>query len=299
MLGFVVNPVAGNGRGLLVWKRLEKELVRRRIGFRVKMTTEQGEAKKLAESLLRKEEVSKVIAVGGDGTVNEVMNGIKEAGRSCPFGHIPAGSGNDFARGHSLERDPVLALEHILADHANKAIDLLQVNGQIAVNAVGAGFDGQVAKTTNEAVYKKWLNRLGLGKIAYVMSVIRVLLSYRTCRVKLHIDGRENELNEVWLIAVANIPNYGGGMLICPDAVPDDGKAEVCVVSGVSRWALLCAFPMIYKGTHVSHPGVRFFQGRRIVIESERELIVHADGEVIASTPIAVEVTPQRQVICL
>ncbi|USG65789.1 diacylglycerol kinase family lipid kinase [Brevibacillus ruminantium] len=299
MLGFVVNPVAGNGRGLLVWKCLEKELVRRRISFRVKMTKKPGEAKNLVVLLLKKEEVSKIIAVGGDGTVSEVINGIEEAGKACPFGHIPAGSGNDFARGHSLASDPVVALEHILQDRGNKRIDLFHVNSQIAVNAVGAGFDGEVAKVTNEAGYKRWLNRLRLGMVAYFISVIRVLFTYRPCSVKLKVDDQEIKLDQVWLIAVANIPNYGGGMLICPNAIPDDGKAEVCVVCNVTRWSLLRAFPLIYKGAHVSHPGVQFFQGRRIVIEAEKELIVHADGEVIAATPVTIEVAPQRQVIYL
>jgi diacylglycerol kinase (ATP) len=298
MLGFIVNPVSGNGRGLLVWKRLEKELERRRAIFRVKMTTKQGEAKKLAVELLQKEEVSKIIAVGGDGTVNEVISGMKKANIPCIFGHIPAGSGNDFARGHSLPGDPVAALEHILSGMEGKAIDLFRVNGEIAVNAVGAGFDGEVARVTNEAAYKNWLNRWRLGRMSYIISVIRVFLSYRTSRVKLTVDGKETRLEKVWLVAVANIPNYGGGMLICPKAVPDDGMAEVCVVSNVSKWSLIRAFPMIFNGSHVRHPGVRFFRGKQIVIEADRELKVHVDGEVSASTPITVEVEPRSQLIC-
>ncbi|MEJ8547361.1 diacylglycerol/lipid kinase family protein [Brevibacillus borstelensis] len=298
MFGFIVNPVAGNGRGLLVWNRPQKELERRRAIFRVKMTAKQGEAKKMAVELLQKEEVSKIIAVGGDGTVNEVISGMKMAGIPCTFGHIPAGSGNDFARGHSLPSDPVAVLEHILAEGEGKAIDLFRVNGQIAVNAVGAGFDGEVAKVTNEAAYKSWLNRWRLGKLSYIISVIRVFLSYQTCRVTLRVDGQETILDSVWLVAVANIPNYGGGMLICPGAVPDDGMAEVCVVCNVSRWSLISAFPMIFTGSHVHHPGVRFFRGQQIVIESERELKVHVDGEVSESTPITVEVEHRKQMIC-
>ncbi|MDA5109446.1 diacylglycerol/lipid kinase family protein [Brevibacillus thermoruber] len=299
MLGFIVNPVAGNGRGAVVWKRLETELKRRGAVYRVRMTSKEGEAKKLAAELLQKEEVTHIVAVGGDGTVSEVINGISESGICCPFGHVPAGSGNDFARGHNLPSDALQALERILAAGKQKRIDLLRVNGQLAVNAVGAGFDGQVAKITNEAGYKRWLNRVRLGTLSYVISMLRVLVSYQPCRVMLTVDGKQEQLENVWLIAVANIPNYGGGMLICPGAVPDDGLAEVCVVSGVSRWALLRAFPLIYRGAHVRHPAVRFFRGRHIRIQAENPLVVHADGEVADVTPVTVEVARQRQVVSL
>jgi diacylglycerol kinase (ATP) len=299
MLGFIVNPVAGNGRGAAVWKRLEAELKRRGAVYRVRMTSKEGEAKKLAAELLQKEEVTHIVAVGGDGTVNEVINGICESGISCPFGHVPAGSGNDFARGHNLPSDPLQALERILAAGKQKRIDLLRFNGRLAVNAVGAGFDGQVAKTTNEAGYKRWLNRVKLGMLSYVISMLRVLFSYQPCRVVLTVDGKQEQLENVWLIAVANIPNYGGGMVICPGAVPDDGLAEVCVVSSVSRLNLLRAFPLIYRGAHVRHPAVRFFRGHYIRIQAEKALVVHADGEVAAVTPVTVEVAKQRQVVSL
>ncbi len=169
------------------------------------------------------------------------------------------------------------------------------MNDRVAINAVGAGFDGQVAKVTNEASYKKWFNRWKLGMVSYVVSVLRVLFSYKPCDATITVDGKTERLSQVWLIAVANIPNYGGGMLICPKAVFDDGIAEVCVVSGVSRWSLLRAFPLIFSGAHVKHPAVRFFSGERISIQSERPLVVHADGEVVAETPITVTVLKRHQ----
>lgn len=288
MIGVIVNPVSGNGKEAAAWGRQERALMQHGVIYRVRKTSEEGEAQKLAIELIQKEGVRKIIAVGGDGTVNEVINGIRKSGQECLFGHVAAGSGNDFARGHGLSKDAWQTTERFLSEKGKKTIDLLKINGRIAVNAVGAGFDGQVAKTTNEAWYKKWLNHCKLGRFAYVLSVMRVLFSYQPCDVALTVDGQTNRLEKVWLIAVANIPNYGGGMLICPGAVPDDGQAEVCVVSNVSRWVLLKTFPMIFTGAHVQHPGVRFFQGRQIKIEADRPLIVHADGEVVAKTPITV-----------
>jgi diacylglycerol kinase (ATP) len=296
MLGFIVNPVSGNGRGAAVWMQLRRELERQGRPYCAYLTTEEGEARKLAVRMLQKEEVTRLVAVGGDGTVNEVMNGIYESGKDCLFGHIAAGSGNDFARGHQLPLDPVQALERVLSEkQQNCWIDLLQFNGRIAVNAVGAGFDGQVAKTTNESFYKKWLNKWKIGMLSYVVSVVRVLFSYKPCEVSITVDGKTEILPRVWFIALSNIPNYGGGMLICPHAVADDGIAEVCVVSSVSRWSLLRAFPLIFSGSHVNHPAVRFYRGEQIQIQSEKPLVVHADGEVVAATPITVNVLKRRQ----
>jgi diacylglycerol kinase (ATP) len=297
MLGFIVNPVSGNGRGAAVWHKLEKELRRQKIDYVIRLTSTQGEAKQLAVDLLQKEGVTDIVAVGGDGTVNEVVNGINEAQVACVLGYVPAGSGNDFARGHNVPRDPIQALQRILHGQEKAEVDLLKINGKVAISSIGAGLDGQVAKTTNEARYKKWLNALKLGVLSYFLSVVRVLLSYKPCEVTITIDGRQEKLQNVWLIAVANIPSYGGGMLICPGAASDDGIADICVVSSVNRWSLLRAFPLIYSGRHVHHPAVRFFRGQTITIQSERPLVVHADGEVVAVTPITVEVEKRRQLI--
>lgn len=293
-IGFIVNPVSGNGRGAAVWSRLEAVLKKRNIDYVVEKTARMGEANRLTVGMLTRSEVKVVVAVGGDGTVNEVINGIIEANVPCQFAHIAAGSGNDFARGHGLPVDPVDALDKIISAKEGEAIDLLQVNDRIAVNAVGAGFDGQVAKTTNHASYKKLFNQLRVGVLSYIISVIRVLFFYQPCTVSLTIDGVEDEIEGVWLIAIANIPNYGGGMLICPSAVANDDVAEVCVVSKVSRWGLLRAFPLIFSGAHVNHPAVRFYRGTNIKVHAAKPLVVHADGETVAETPISVRVLHKR-----
>ncbi|MFD2368929.1 diacylglycerol/lipid kinase family protein [Brevibacillus sp. GCM10020057] len=292
MLGFVVNPAAGNGKGKKVWNKLERILRQQGAVFQVRETSGEGEAQMLAIELIEKEGVNKIVAVGGDGTVSEVVNGIQQTEKACMLGYVAAGSGNDFAKGHGWPLDPVRALERIVSSDREIAIDLLKINERVAVNSVGAGFDGQVAKTTNESGYKKWLNLLKIGKAAYIWSVIRILCTYRPCSITLTIDGHEHRVEHTWLVAIANIPNYGGGMLICPDAMADDGYAEVCVVRDVGRWGLLRAFPQIFTGAHVQHPACQFFRGRQIRVEAERPLIVHADGEIVAKTPFSVEVLP-------
>lgn len=234
MLGIIVNPMAGNGRGGIVWRQAETILRGRSVAYRVRKTTKMGEAETLAMELIQKEGVTKVIAVGGDGTVHEVINGIQKSGKPCLFGLIAAGSGNDFARGHRLPENPVQAVERILQGE-EKQIDLLQINQRYSANVIGTGFDAEVTREANEAPYKRWFNQMKLGWFAYVVSLLRVALTYQPSDLTLVVDGAIYRLSRVWLVAVANIPNFGGGMRICPQAVPNDGKAEICVVSNVSR----------------------------------------------------------------
>lgn len=106
------------------------------------------------------------------------------------------------------------------------------------------------------------------------------------------VDGVKHELDKAWLITTANIPYFGGGMKICPEANPADGSAEICVVSGIGRLTLLAVFPKVYKGSHTSHPAVHFFRGRHISIEAVHPLDVHMDGEAASSTPLSLEVIP-------
>lgn len=294
MIGFVVNPVSGNGYGAKVWHKMEAILRTRNIDYTVHFTSHKGEAAQLAQRLIDDHRPRVVVAVGGDGTVSEVAHGMYQASYPCCLGYIPAGSGNDFARGHSLPLDPLEALELILSSSNTRLIDVLTIGDRLAVSTIGVGLDGQVAKATNESVYKKWLNRIRMGKAAYIFALIQVLFTYRPCSAILTVDGNETRFSNVWLIAIANIRYYGGGMMICPDAQPDDGMANICVVSRVSRFELLRIFPLVYSGKHVAHHAVQFLRGQRIDVQADHPLFVHTDGESAMTTPLHVEVQPKR-----
>ncbi|MEX1030166.1 MAG: YegS/Rv2252/BmrU family lipid kinase [Paenibacillaceae bacterium] len=318
MIGFVVNPASGNGRGRYVWRQLEEVLQNREVPYLVRFTTGRQDAEQFAmEWAIDSSEVTIIVAVGGDGTVHEVANGlyrVKAVAQATsvtsvnsatsatsanpallnkPLGHIPAGSGNDYARGHQIPLQPLLALEVILSRTLNiRCIDLIKMNDRIAVNSIGVGFDGRIARVTNEASYKKLFNQLKLGRLSYVLSLVRVLLTYRTCSATLAIDGKRSSASKVWFIATANIPFYGGGMKICPQADPESGQAEICIVSSIHRIELLRVFPKVYKGTHIHHKAISFYQGRIIEIDAERPLDIHMDGEMAGTSPVTLEVLP-------
>lgn len=310
MIGFVVNPASGNGRGRKVWQQLEEILGKREVPYMVRFTAGQRDAEQFAmewaSNANEKENgVTIIVAVGGDGTVHEVANGIYMANEANsansanpshftkPLGHIPAGSGNDYARGHGIPLQPLFALEIILSSSLNiRYIDLIKMNNRVAVNSIGIGLDGRIARVTNLAIYKKLFNKLKLGRISYVLSLVRVLFTYQTCSATLSIDGKRYLVSKVWFIATANIPFYGGGMQICPLADPVSGYAELCVVSAIPRMELLRVFPQVYKGTHIYHKAITFYQGRKIEIEAERPLDIHMDGEMAITTPVTIEVLP-------
>ncbi|WP_164821459.1 diacylglycerol/lipid kinase family protein [Paenibacillus koleovorans] len=286
MIGFVVNRTSGNGKGAVKWRELEKLLQAREVAYEVRFTMHGGHAKQLAEELAAQPGMEAVVALGGDGTLNEVASGL--IGGSVPLGCVPSGSGNDFARSVGIPADAAGALSRIL-EHRIQRIDAGFVNGKCFVISAGVGFDGEVARMTNAAAYKRWLNKIKLGSLSYVISVLRLLTSYKPGPVTLELDGEPHQLQGAWLIAIANMPYYGGGMKICPDARFDDGQFQLCVVDGISRLEFLKFFPQVFAGTHTRHPAIRIWNASHVRIRSERPLAIHGDGEWAGTTPADIE----------
>ncbi len=290
MICFIVNGVAGNGRGHKVWKHVERLLLEKQIDYYVVFTEGPKHATNIARELAKQKNASAVIAIGGDGTLHEVANGL--AGSEIPLGSIPAGSGNDFARGLHIPQQSEQALEKALSGQKRK-IDIALINHEIFISVAGIGFDAQVAKVTNQAKYKKWLNRLGLGAFCYVFSFFKVLFCYQPTEVRLVIDGREHTFTDVWLVAVANTQFYGGGMIICPQAQYDDGLLHLCIVHGISRWKLVTLFPRVFFGTHIYDDAVTILTGRRIKIMSSTPLTAHGDGEILSEPPLELAINQE------
>lgn len=296
LIGIIVNPLSGDGRGASIWKEIETYLQLNHISYLAKVTTKAGEATEHAIILVQEHRVDKLIVIGGDGTIHEAAGGlwhIQNTGLNCPLAVIPAGTGNDFAKAYGIPTQPIQALEAALSETTKVQIDLLRTkNGMIAVNSIGAGFDGMVAKLTNEAGYKKILNRIGLGKLSYFISILRVFATYQPSTAWLEVDGTVHELPNMWLTAVANIPFYGGSIQICPAASPHDGVADIVVIQSRGRFRLLPILFTVYQGKHIHHPAVSFYKGTSISLRTQIPLLVQADGEFAGSTPLQIEIVP-------
>lgn len=292
MYFFIVNRRSGNGKGMKVWKHVHPVLHGRRISYRVEFTLNPVHAAKIVRQVVNERKARVLVVVGGDGTVQSVIHELIETG--IPIGLIPAGSGNDFARGMGIPMNPRKALEYLLNGTAKK-IDIARTGEKCCITAVGIGIDGKVAQTVNRSPYKKWFNFLRLGQLSYIISSLQVLPHYRKARTTVKVDEKEHQFADTWLIAAANFPTYGGGMKICPRASCTDGLFHICIVHGISRLGLLRLFPDVMRGKHIDHPAVTVLEGRNVKVTADVPMLVHGDGEIIGVTPI--EVTLQAEAI--
>lgn len=286
---FIVNKLSGSGRASKIWYHIKKILEEKNIRYQVYFTKRQHHATELAQEIIRKHDTKAIIAVGGDGTVHEIINGT--VGSDIPLGIIPAGSGNDFCRGLGVPMKYDKALERILKDE-QKVIDIGRINNKYFATVVGIGFDGQVAHETNHSPNKKILNLFGMGSIPYIIYILKVLLYFKPTNVDLHIDQQLNNHQNVWLVAIANSPFYAGGMLICPDAKNDNQLFDICIVKGLSRWQFLRIFPSVFKGKHINHPSITMLKAKELEVFSNTPLMAHGDGEIIGKTPFKIMISP-------
>jgi len=282
---FVVNPISGNGRGSEVWQYIQKRLMEERIPYQVVFTRGSGHATEKVGEILNLHRPTAVVAIGGDGTVHEVGNALVET--SIPLGFIPAGTGNDFALAHRIPMDIELALQRVLR-HEAQPMDTADLGEKKMIGFMGAGFDGKVAKVINESKRKRWM-----GRLTYGIEALRALKTFRPERVTITVDDKTYQYDNVWLIAVANIPNYAGGMKICPQAEMNDGQLDLCLVRELTSKEFIRVFPSVYQGRHVQHPSVTFHRGKKFSVFSESGFVSHVDGEFYPETSWAVSVVPQ------
>ena len=281
----IVNPAAGNGRAAraLPWFR---ERLESRDDARIEVTRASRHAERLAADAEAAGH-DRVIAVGGDGTVQEVVNGLLDGRSSASLGVVPLGRGNDLARSLGLPGE-LGAAWRVAIGRGSRRIDAARATNGAGdsrwfVSAGGIGFDAQVAAAM--------VRRQGwqAGRAGYLLTALHELRHFANRRVQLTLDGIAQE-TDVLLVAIANGPYYGGGMRIAPDARLDDGVLDVCVVGDISRLTALAQLPNLYRGTHVRHPAVRMATAARIGAEGDRAALVHLDGEPFGALPLDVEV---------
>jgi diacylglycerol kinase (ATP) len=295
----IVNPIAGSGRAHGLAPRVEAWLRERRRAARILETRERGHAERLA-STAGDLGHDRVVVVGGDGTIQEVVNGLLTAaradGETVPaMGVVPAGNGNDLVRNLSLPLDPMAALAVALGEETRR-IDVAVATGNAGgpprhfAVAGGVGFDARVA----HVMYghrMPWQR----GRAGYFVSTFFELLRFRNHRLRVSLvdhDGERRIERTSLLVAFANGPFYGGGMQICPGADPSDGLLDVCVAGDLSRWEAIKLLPGIYRGAHVGHPKVEFVRARTIRFDGDDGTLVHLDGEPFGSIPLTVDLLP-------
>jgi diacylglycerol kinase (ATP) len=275
----LLNPSSGRGRGARLRRRLEA--LAARAGLQVE---ESSSAEDLARRASRAaaEGVERLLVAGGDGTWHHAMRGL--AGSATALAPLPAGTGNDLARslGHPLGLEAAFA--SALAGSVAR-VDLGEIGGRPFCGVAGAGFDGAVAAHARTRV------RRLRGPLVYAWSTCVTLASFRPPRATLEA-GDERIEGEVFLVAFANLPSFGGGMQIAPGADPTDGRLDVVVVRRLSKLRLLLLFPRVYFGRHLGHPCVvhrRIAPGARLAFDRPQD--VAGDGEALGTAgPAGIEI---------
>jgi diacylglycerol kinase (ATP) len=284
----IVNPTAGGGRAarLVPW-------IRQRLpdgSAILAVTARAGDAEELAAQAAA-DGAERVVAIGGDGTVQEVVNGLmQEEGTGPELGIVPMGSGNDLARSLRLPRRTDEAWEVALGT-ATRRIDVARARcggrARWFASAGGIGFDAQVAAAM--ATRSGWQR----GRAGYLLTTLSELRRFSNRRIQLTLDDESAE-HAVLFVAIANGAYYGGGMRIAPDASTDDGALDICIVGDISRMTAIRQLPNLYRGTHVNHPAVAIARARRVTIEGGPETYVHLDGEPFGGLPLEVELAASR-----
>ena len=278
----ILNPAAGNGAG----RRLAPVLADRfrDAGMRIEVlvTPGPGEAARLA-SEGADDGYDAIIAVGGDGTANEVANGL--IGTRTALALYPIGSGNDLARGLGYPRRLHEVLR-FLADARPRIIDVGEMNGRIFVNAAGVGIDGVVAEGVRGST------RIVGPTLGYLAGALGGIATYRPVRMRTTIDGVARDARQLIVVA-SNGPFFGSGMRPAPKAQLDDGWLDVTIADDIGRLATLEALVRLYRGTHVNGTTIRAVRARNLSIELDRPMPVEVDGEVLWAASIAIGVRPQ------
>jgi diacylglycerol kinase (ATP) len=285
----IVNPNAGKGYGAKIIPVIERCLQRLGLDFDLVQTRGIGDAIEVA-NLASAQGYETIVAVGGDGTTHEVINGMMAQANGHTTGTlacIPAGSGNDFAVMNGTPTDIQEACEVIANGHAQVVdLGLLTIDSSLRRyfdNSVGIGFDGMVVIETRKIKHLR-------GILLYLPAVLRtIFVSMKIPRVELVMDGEAQELDAL-MLTICNGPREGGSFHLAPDALFDDGKLDVVIARAVSRFEMLRMVPRFMRGTHLNHPAVSTAKARTVVIRSKDPLYLHVDGEILIDHAHQIEI---------
>ncbi len=289
----IVNPAAGAGKTARKWPHIMARLQSLDLRFEYALTEAPGHARELARDAVAMG-YELVVSVGGDGTVNEVVNGLYDTGSIAEImlGIIGTGTGGDYIRTVGIPRAHLEACQ-CLRDPQKMAVDVGVIEylsggvmeRRLFVNFAGLGFDAEIVRTTT--LQYKALN----ATASYLAGLLSSLLFYKNKAVTLLVDGEKIE-EKVCTVLLNNGKYGGGGMFAAPGADLSDGFLDVLIIGDLSKPDLLWSLPRVYRGTHLTHPKVTLKKAREIEISSNDSVSLQADGELLGGLPARCYVLP-------
>lgn len=285
-LGIVLNPIAGRGRAIKIEKPLVEYLLQRKITFQLEKTKGTSHATTLSNQMCK--ELDIIVAVGGDGTVNEVAEGM--LGSTASLAILPIGSGNDFNRIVGIPPKLNFAIDTIISG-TKRLIDLGEVVIQNLygitqikhfINTLGIGIDAQIAKETQGIKYLR-------GLPLYIVAAIKALSTYSPNEYTISNNVKIRK-EKAYLICAGNGIYEGGGFKMLPDANPSDSRLNICLIRKMSVWNAVPLIPKIINGTHGNHKMISMWDSRTLNITSKQPFILHGDGEIFEEEAIDITI---------
>lgn len=281
----IVNPAAGGGKAGRAAPAVERALRAHGLAVRRADTRDLPHARELGEQAALAGET--VVALSGDGLIGALADTLRTV-PGAVLGLLPGGRGNDLARVLGIAADPVAACATI-ADGVPRPVDLGLVldrdgdgEGHAFVGIASAGFDSDANRIANEA--PAWL-----GGLVYAYGALRALLAWRPARLEIELSpSGEHHTFTGFSVAVANSKAYGGGMMMAPDALLDDGLLEIITSERIGKLRFLANLPRVFKGTHVDLPAVHVFRAAEVAISADRPFTMYADGDPIGELPLRI-----------
>jgi len=280
---FIVNPASSTGNGAKIWKSVEQILLDRNVEYTAYMTEGMGSAEKFSSTISSRYAKCTLVIIGGDGTMNEVINGIDNYA-DVTLGYIPAGSSNDLARDLQITFNPAQAMLAILnpKEYAYCDIGIIEYDG-VQRNfgvSMGIGYDAAVCHEVLHSRMKRYLNKLHLGKLIYLYVALKQLATTKQYGCELILDGsRKIHLDHYYFVTTMIHKFEGGGFKFCPEANCADGILDVCAINNISKLWALRILPTAFSGKHTKFRGVNIYKAKEIKIISDVPAAVHMDGE--------------------
>ena len=319
----VVNPVGASGRTLKKFQKLFPIMQESGNEIEVHYSTKEFGIGEICHKLtcdLKEDEIINLIVVGGDGTLNVALNGMENISQ-IRLGYIPAGSGNDLAKGLDLGSDLTAITKEIMTGEIKRTMDIGHVYMDGISDALvtskklgrydedgrcyrrfhdstGFGFDAAICQAADASKAKNVLNKLHLGKLIYLLCAIKLIFTTKRLDLKVLVDDAESVYRECLLFVAMNNTYEGGGFKFCPDAKNDDGILDLCIATTKSNGAFFKIFPSAYDGGHVKYDEIHMDKGKHVEVTAPSHQWVHTDGEVVCKA-MKLEIFTEEEQIAL